>query len=155
MRTSDFGFRSMSFAAAIVSACFVFSSCSKENIGPSTSAQVTEDAAARKPVSIIRKKIVVLDPDVKPGIRKDNGAVKLSDYKIDINNNYNSGRESAADQIKTDGMGGLGTRIRDNSTIEFQKHPAGLTFHPRVVNPREEKGSDMQVVKKEIIKIES
>ena len=155
MRTSDFGFRSMSFAAAIVSACFVFSSCSKENIGPSTSAQVSEDGAARKPVSIIRKKIVVTNPDIKPGIRQDDGSVKLSDYKIDINHNDNSGRESAEEEIKTDGMGGLGTSIRDNSTIEFQKHPAGRTFHPRVVKPRVEKGSDMQVVKKEIVKIES
>ena len=154
MRTSDFGFRSMSFAAAITAA-FVFTSCNKENIAPSTSTQATEEVAARyAPVRIFRRKIIVSNPDVKPGVRDARGVV-LADYKIDINNNDHSGRESAEEEIKTDGMGGMGTSIRDNSTIEFHKHPAGRTFHPRVVNPREEKGSDMQVVKKEIVTIES
>jgi len=155
MRTSDFGFRSMSFAATIVSACFVFSSCNKENIQPSTSTQVTEDAAARKaPVSIFKKKIIVCHPDVKPGIRKDEGAVKLTDYKIDINNNDNSGRESASDEIKTDGLGGLGRSIRDRSNIENSSQTTTRAFHPRNAKPRTDTRK-MEVLKDEILTDES
>ena len=152
MRTSDFGFRSMSFAAAITAA-FVFTSCSKENIAPSTSTQATEEVAARKaPVRIFRRKIIVSNPDVKPGVR-DNRGIVLADYKIDINNDDQNGRESAEEEIRTDGMGGMGRSMRDNSTIENQRNPSGNQFHPRVVTPRTD--NKMEVVKKEIITDES
>jgi len=152
MRTSDFGFRSMSFAAAIVTAAFVFSSCSKENIAPSTNDQTSEEVAARKaPVKILRRKIIVTNPDIRPGVRDTRGVV-LADHKIDIDNNQDS-RESAEDEIRTDGMGGIGRSMKDNSVIENHKFPSGNQFHPRTMTPRSD--NDMKVVKKEIIVTES
>ena len=152
MRTSDFGFRSMSFAAAIVTAAFVFSSCSKENIAPSASAQATEEVAARKaPVRIFRRKIIVTNPDIRPGVR-DNRGIVLADHKIDINNDQDS-RESAEDEIRTDGMGGTGRSMKDNSVIENHKYPSGNQFHPRTMTPRTD--NDLDVEKKEIIITES
>lgn len=152
MRTSDFGFRSMSFAAAIVTAAFVFSSCSKENIAPSTNDQTSEEVAARKaPVKIFRRKIIVTNPDIRPGVRDTRGVV-LADHKIDIDNNQDS-RESAEDEIRTDGMGGIGRSMKDNSVIENHKFPSGNQFHPRTMTPRSD--NDMKVVKKEIIVTES
>jgi hypothetical protein len=152
MRTSDFGFRSMSFAAAIVTAAFVFSSCSKENIAPSTNDQTSEEVAARKaPVKIFRRKIIVTNPDIRPGVRDTRGVV-LADHKINIDNNQDS-RESAEDEIRTDGMGGIGRSMKDNSVIENHKFPSGNQFHPRTMTPRSD--NDMKVVKKEIIVTES
>jgi|NOAtaT_5_FD_contig_91_1228726_length_490_multi_3_in_0_out_0_1 hypothetical protein len=154
MKTSAFGFRSMSFAATIVSACFVFSSCSKENIAPSTSAQASEEVAARKaPVRIIRKKIVVTDPDIRPGVR-DNSGVVLADYKIDINSKDHPGRESAEEEIRTEGLGGTGRSMRDNSTIENHRYPSGNQYHPRVVMPRTDERK-MERLTKEISTDES
>jgi len=152
MRTSDFGFRSMNFAAAIVTAAFVFSSCSKENIAPSTNDQTSEEVAARKaPVKIFRRKIIVTNPDIRPGVRDTRGVV-LADHKINIDNNQDS-RESAEDEIRTDGMGGIGRSMKDNSVIENHKFPSGNQFHPRTMTPRSD--NDMKVVKKEIIVTES
>jgi hypothetical protein len=154
MKTSGFGFRSMNFAAAIVSACFVLSSCSKENIAPSTSAQASEEVAARKaPIRIVRKKIIVVNPDVKPGVR-DNGAVVLADHKIDIDHRDHPGRESAEEEIRTEGLGGMGRSLRDNSIIENHRYPSGNQIHPRTVMPRTD-GGKIQVLSKEIITDES
>ena len=154
MRTSDFGFRSMSFAAAIVTAAFAFSSCSKENIAPSSSSQASEEVAARKaPVTIIRKKIIVSNPDIRPGVRDTRGVV-IADHKIDINHRDQPGRESAEEEINTDGMGGMGRSMNDNSTIENHKYRYGNQFHPRVVMPKPD-GRKMEVVTKEIVTDES
>jgi len=154
MKTSAFGFRSMSFTAAIVSACFVLSSCSKENIAPSSSTQVSEEVAARKaPIRVVRRKIVVVNPDVKPGVR-DNGAVVLADYKMDINRKDHPGRESAEEEIWTDGLGGMGNSMRDRSIIEDHRCPSGNQAHPRTVMPRTD-GGKIQVLSKEIITDES
>lgn len=148
MRTSDFGFRSMGFTAAILTACFAFSSCSKENISPSTSAQGSDEIAARRAApSIIRRKLFPVtvnprDAEVIPGAGDDRGGV-ISDYKIDIN--HHTGAESAEDEIRTEGMGGIGRSKSADSNIEFKKYPAGCTFHPRVTKPRTENDRNMEV----------
>ena len=137
MKASQISLRQLSLSTLALVCSLTFTSCSKENVQPTSgNGNDAETVYARKaPIRVFSPKVDINPSngaDVKPKPTSIVDEINTRDYTTLPK------RESAEDEIKEDA---LGTRrsATEYSTINFQRLQSGNRFHPRIFNPKVER----------------